>query len=657
MKNSKFKKILGLAILAATVLSALLAVSAFAEDETNPEIIAQNVAYEGDFALMYAVDASTATAPVTLYLYTEAPTESSVAHKKYVVENVTAAAGNLEKDAYVFKTEGVAAKDMADIFYVQAIDANGKKSDVVRYSVGEYLYERLATAGITEQQEFLYRQSLTFGAAAQAVLAPETTPVTSFRYVKVIGGLLPDGFNSGIFPIDTEISPVGNGVNSWRVQSFADDKTVTETKIAAGKSFKLEGVTFVIASEEVLLPEGVVGFENSTAIPSGISGSLHSSGAALTVVPVEKNGTTTNALKFTSTNHTATDHLAIATTPVIEDCFNTVVFDMDVNFGTSGNYELIVRDKEGTMIFNFAIGINGNYFKLADNTTSGSGRKYNFWSVNEFAPVNDWINLRIELTPDAVTKNIILDIYYDDVKVSTGIDGNRYYTKDNIFVTAADIARVDFRASSATENSIYVDNVLIKKTFKDVCSVGTLIFDNESASSSTSNGVTTDTVYGETSNVYKFAPSGQVTKNFYPNGAVASDAGDAIVFDADVKISNGTASSNAAFDFMWDAGSAIFWLRFDVSSGKFRLYNNSGSTEAKLTLGNANEYVHLTVIFTTNRIDVQVNGEALGSFTITHNGASATAAQITNIRIRTMSSNTDQAIYFDNVFFGHVFAN
>lgn len=655
MKKGQITKIIALVVAVASLIGAAIAISASAE-ETKPQIIAQNVAYEGDFALMYAVDASTATAPVSLYLYTEAPTKDSVAHKKYVVENVTAASGNLKKDSYIFKTEGVAAKDMADVFYVQAVDANGNKSDVVRYSVGEYLYERLATVGITEKQEFLYRQTLTFGAAAQAVLAPDTPPVTEFRYVKVIGGLLPDGFNSGIFPIDTEISPVGNGVNSWRVQSFADDKTVTETKIAAGKSFKLEGVTFVIASEEVLLPEGVVGFENSTAVPSGISGGLHSSGAALTVVPVEKDGTTTNALKFTSTNHTATDHLAIATTPVIEDGFNTVVFDMDVNFGTSGNYELIVRDKEGTMIFNFAIGINGNYFKLADNTTSGSGRKYNFWSVNEFAPVNDWINLRIELTPDAVTKNIILNIYYDGFKVNTGVDGNRYYTKDDIFVTAEDITRIDFRASSATENSMYVDNVLTKKTVKKVNHVGTLDYEKETASTTT-NGVAVDTVYGETSNVYKFAPSGQVVKNFYPNSVVASDKGDAIVFDADVKISNGTASSNAAFDFMWDAGSAVFWLRFDISSGKFRLFNNSGSSEAKLTLGNANEYVHLTVIFTTNRIDVQVNGEALGSFTITHSGASATASQITNIRIRSMSSHTDQAIYFDNVFFGSVYAN
>ena len=651
----KSVKIITLALSLALIICAALALSVNAE--AKPEIISQNVAYEGNFALMYAVKADTATAPVDLYLYYENPTDASVAAKKYTAttpEDIKID-GELVS-CYVFKTEGVSGKDMIDSFYVQAVDATKAKSDVRRYSVGEYFYERLADPTITAAQETLYVKSLEFGAAAQAVLAPTTTPVTSYRYVNITGGTLADGFNTGIFPIGTDIAPVGN--SDWKVVSYADDKTATEQNVYRNGSFRLEGITFVTPTVIDTLPEGTLGFEGSTELPSSIGKTIQSSGGSVSIATTERDGKPTNAVKFTSTAG-ALDVLSLKTTIAAEE-YNTVVYDFLANFGASGDYELILRDTAGNQVFRFGVSASGGKWKITDVTNTSVGN--NFWSY-EFAPINTWVNVKIVITPDSYTKQDKIAIYFDNTPVTMGVKDGKYFTYNNVFLTADKFGQLDLRAATATANDLYVDNLRVERLMTSFYPAGTDTFESTAASADTTNGVVVDEVYGSSSNVYKFAPTKEVTKSLSKNSIVTSSDAQALGFCADVKVVNGGAN-NANFDFMWDgtidgSSKAVYWLRFSISDGKLIISNQKDGS--KLTVGVKGEYVNIKAAYVVlgeaqSAIYIYANDTLVGSFTTQYNAGSASLEGMGGIRIRSMKTPTEgDAIYFDNLFYGYCY--
>ena len=660
----KSTKIITLALSLALMVCVALAFSVSAE--TKPEIISQNVAYQGDFALMYAVKADTAVAPVDLYLYYENPTDSSVAAKKYTAttpEDVKVDGETVS--CYVFKTEGVSAKDMIDNFYVQAVDANKAKSDVRRYSVGEYFYERLADPTITAAQETLYLKSLEFGAAAQAVLAPETTAVTSYRYVNITGGTLADGFNTGIFPIGTKISPVGN--SDWKVVTYADDKTATEENIASGNSFSLAGITFVTPTDIEVFPEGTLTFEGSTNLPSEIGKSIKSSGGAVSVVKTTRGGKNTNAVKFT-TAAGALDTLILKPTKTAE-VYNTVAFDFDINLGNSAEYEVIIRDTAETQVFRFSFARNGNFWKLGDGSNTSVGN--NFWAVNELALPNEWVNIRIEITPDPVTKMDVLSIYYNGTEVKMGVSGGKYYTVGGNFFTADSIAQLDIRSSNASANDIYLDNVLVEKYNKTARPLGTNGMEDGVYPSNISKKISeviTDTVYGESSKVLHLKPDTDGTMdtyNVYANNAIV-DAANAqgLGFAADIKFIKAENGDNPAYDFMLDgyldgatSTSAVYWLRFIASNGKVYIQNQKNTSE-KFEIGVLGEYFYFQAAYVVENgvsmVHIMVNGNYVGTFTTQQNAGSAPVDKISNLRIRTMSNYTSD-MYLDNIFVGYCY--
>ncbi len=667
MKNNRLIKIAVTVLAIATVFCVALSFTTGAEESVKPEIISQNVAYEGDFALMYAVKADTATGPVDLYLYYEEPTSDSVAAKKYTAnapEDILIHGETVS--AFVFKTEGVSAKDMADVFYVQAIDADGDRSAVRRYSVGEYLYERLATPGITEAQENLYYQSLYFGAAAQAVLAPSTTPITNYRYVNITGGTLQDGFTTGIFPVGTKITPVGAGVGTWAVTSYADDKTPTETLVAAGEGFDLAGITFVVPSDIELVDDGTLTFDKSTDVPSEIGKTLNSSGSSVSIVSTERDGATTNALKF-STKSGGQDTITLKPT-IAADVYDTVAFEFDVNLGTAGGYEMFIRDTAGTQIFKFGVEVSGSKWQIKDLSNTSVGN--NFWSVN-VSDFNTWIHLRIEITPDPITKMDKLSITYNDTPVTMGVSDGKYHTVGEIFYTADKIAQLDLRSWSSTANDIYFDNVLVEKIATNARPVGTNDIESGSYPSNISKSkseVTTDTVYGKSSNVLHLKPDSDGTAetyNVYANNAIV-DAANAqgLGFAADIKFIKAENGDNPAYDFMLDgyldgatSTSAVYWLRFIASDGKVYIQNQKKTSE-KFELGVLGEYFYFQAAYVVENgvsmVHIMVNGNYVGTFTTQQNAGSAPVDKINNLRIRTMSNYTSD-MYLDNIFVGYCY--
>ncbi len=236
MKNSKFVKISLLVLSLVLCFGAMFAMNTGAEEPATkkPEIVSQNVEYTDRFSLIYAVDASTATGPVELYLYEKMPGEEAPYYKKYTANVITNAKDSgCDVDAYIFITHGVGATAMTKEFYVQAVDAKGNKSEIKKYSVAEYLYERLSTTGDkapSEDQAEFYHNTIAFGANAQKVLAKEgENPqlISDYSYVILNDGTV-GGVTKGIFPVGTKLYPYVNAVTAnWNVTATAADGTET----------------------------------------------------------------------------------------------------------------------------------------------------------------------------------------------------------------------------------------------------------------------------------------------------------------------------------------------------------------------------------------------------------------------------------------------
>lgn len=228
----KSSKIITATLAAITVIFAAMAITVSADTETKPEIISQNVAYTGDFALMYAVDPATVTAPVTLNIYEAEPTETSTAKYTFTSSATTPAeTSGLDIDAYIFIANGTAAKDMTKVYYAQVVGADGTKSAVKRYSVTEYLYERLADSTITSKQEALYESVIDFGDKAIDLLAAGNPLVSDYKYVTIDGGTLDGTYDAGIYLKNDTVNPQAEGVTSWTASDG--------TKVANGESYTI----------------------------------------------------------------------------------------------------------------------------------------------------------------------------------------------------------------------------------------------------------------------------------------------------------------------------------------------------------------------------------------------------------------------------------
>ena len=219
------KKKIALLMITALILCAAVAVfSSAAEETTSPEIISQNVKYTDKFSLMYAVDASTVKGgEATLKVYNEYPTASSVAvyeETDSTTEAVTPA-GAEAVQCYVFTTPGIGAVSFTQNFYVTVTDKEGNVSSVYRYSVAEYLNERLykngiilATTGNDAVRKEFYLSTLEFAANAEKVLYnldantenDKEYLVTDYKYIYTDLGKIDGDYSAGVYAPGTELN-------------------------------------------------------------------------------------------------------------------------------------------------------------------------------------------------------------------------------------------------------------------------------------------------------------------------------------------------------------------------------------------------------------------------------------------------------------------
>ena len=140
-KNTKPRKLTKIfaAVLALALLACVcFALSVSAEDTPTLKIVAKNVDFQDVYTVAFAAESSDENADIELFYYLEDPALNREATA------YTAHEGSTANYANVFYTHGVSAQNIAKEIWAKAhIVGTDVYSDVVKYSVAEYVYSRL----------------------------------------------------------------------------------------------------------------------------------------------------------------------------------------------------------------------------------------------------------------------------------------------------------------------------------------------------------------------------------------------------------------------------------------------------------------------------------------------------------------------------------
>jgi len=187
----------------------ILALTVFATDAVSTPTLTiegKNLSYGDQMYIMYAVSGENFDIkqnPVKMLFWTEETSDYTLGTQDYekTTQAFDAAVGT--KSCIIY-SNGIAAKEMCDVLYSRAyvmIDGEIYYSEVIKYSVLQYAYDRLALRSITNDQKTLYEAMLKYGGAAQRVLDYKVNRVAdgNFYTVSVTDGKLSDGFTSGLY--------------------------------------------------------------------------------------------------------------------------------------------------------------------------------------------------------------------------------------------------------------------------------------------------------------------------------------------------------------------------------------------------------------------------------------------------------------------------
>lgn len=279
MKQRKTSKLIILALSLALLIGSAVGIAVSANEATAPTILSKNVAADGNFCLMFAVDPATCEgSDVTLTVYNTNPeglegdalTNATVQTITKLVtdtqpEDLDGNPETAKTDVLVFTTKGVAAKDIADEWYITV--ESGDLSTTEKYSVREYAFERLykdqtilAAGGTYEyRQKQFYLSILAVGSTAQdllvnAELEAGATPerlANEYIYASIYNGNFSNISTDHAFvEKDEELTLTvndGADVSAWQVITFSANGTeVSKTSCTLGTTIKVTGNTVVI---------------------------------------------------------------------------------------------------------------------------------------------------------------------------------------------------------------------------------------------------------------------------------------------------------------------------------------------------------------------------------------------------------------------------
>ena len=276
MKKTNFAKILTIVLVCAALIGAVVGINASAaSDEKSIEIVSNNVWYGETLQLVYAVKCDSDVV-VTIYSDEDCTVEWSET-APIDVENTTI--NGVENCKVYGALKGVPVQNINTNLWAKAVDTVTGDVVVQRYSVLEYLFERLnVSENVEENQIAMYEAHLAYALAAEDVLydnppsgtakaRPEgTNPVAGYYYVKVTNGTIDGTYSAGMYEKGSQpFANIAHNLVDAIEKNIAYNITVNEGSETAYslediQEFKITGNTFV----NIVETEGEVVTEPTT---------------------------------------------------------------------------------------------------------------------------------------------------------------------------------------------------------------------------------------------------------------------------------------------------------------------------------------------------------------------------------------------------------
>ncbi len=686
MKNRKFSKICLWTVALAMLLAAFVGVTAQADEAPEaPEIVSKNISYEGALHLYYAipVTANVTAENTVVNVYSSNPETDSNAELlgsfKGTEENIAVLGGN----HIVVRTQGIPAKDIAKYVYAQPVSGEvaGK---VVRYSVVEYLYERLyVSENSTDLQKKLYNSTLTYGMDAQAVLDSSATPIANYKYVYAYEATLDaEGNNSGLYLAGDSVSLTYTGTEAlagWNLDtlqadggfatstSTANSLTVSATTLISPKFYeKIEmdnsGETFDSAfkdsaRENIDLPDTGKTYYNSQIFAEKASANANAiMQFGIAKDPTNPQNNTLRIFKDNIDNTTYQSYLTI-NAPATTN-FDTVVFEADLytdfsDKSTSSVHQFDFRNgsTEGVTVLLGADGDNLSVRVLGKDVATG------YEKVEGVLVADNWYTIRIE---------------YQIIDAAAGTTETRVYINGELFKTVnyvntatplTNVTNMFVRNYGGLMGSIYMDNVTIKKVYAAEESRPAYTFDGDTLPESVVVGG-----WGSSTKGTATVNNGQLTLNsaagyndsitFYETQAAEENA-NTVVWSADIKTEALAAFASGSYTELTFNSASTGSFRFNYmlrnAIGQFiyfKSYGRNPKLELTNTGVNSGDYYNIRLEYYvaedgTGRVDIFINNNLIGTMDDSTEGK-PTIDDINRFSINCRDGDT-QFITLDNV--------
>lgn len=465
----KQTKIIALSLSLLLLVAACIGISVSADSEKALTVVSQNVSYSEQMYLYYAVyPENVDTEGMVLNVYTENPDTNAeavaIATVSYHEEVVLSGANGESYVCRAFKTPGVALKNMAAKFYVQAVAVDGTKSPVKSYSVVEYFNEMIYNSE-NEEDIVAYEKMLAAGDAAQHLLnyypnGNKNDVPTNYKYIVVKNGTV-NGAKKGVYLAGESVTLNYSG------EDFRDKWNLLD-KSGEVIGTAINGASFVVTDDIVceaytnrgtgLYTEAAYNFNDTSVVYSTVK----QNGTAVTIDGiytdyVNKGGD--NALRFVNKVAASEAYVNLPSKEYFGDDF---AFEADLMLNSDAIAASSTRDNGE--IFHIYFGGSGsitwglNHVTVALDNSDPANPKYKIFAADfdgyTFQP-DEWINLRIEFeNTKSATRTIKYYVNGELVGTSnkTAALGSNDYTSNLRIVMAGS-------AGKTATGTLYMDNV------------------------------------------------------------------------------------------------------------------------------------------------------------------------------------------------------
>ena len=288
MKNSKLAKILIIAFSLAVLVGTVIGIQALAStsEEKSLKIASNNISSNADISIMYAVEAKgfDANEEIQFSVWDSDPSVAdgqgnypeAFVSKKLAGDTTKITIDGVSYDFLVFGTPGIPSKNLCDSYYVQ-VNSGDVKSEIYRYSILEYLFERMYTCANTEEQLDYYEHLIGYGEYSQKLFGYNTDALPSdYRYVAIVDGTVNGDRGAGIYKLGDTVTLKYNGTapngSSFRWDIFDEACNVKSVKDGATVTVESTMICKPSVAEYETVDFNEQGESGSFSLPTGFSG-------------------------------------------------------------------------------------------------------------------------------------------------------------------------------------------------------------------------------------------------------------------------------------------------------------------------------------------------------------------------------------------------